>query len=453
MAKRRFLINYAGACTNTSDRLHDCKMSVNYGYLFGDVNKAINSIYLRTGKTTYENIGSLKFNSGIAFNYTTDVSRGYSLSAGMAINVSVNNSVRYSIYRREYNIYKKPGNEIVGWFDPSADGGNGAFYYIDNNNNRKQVKYIPNSNYIYIDANTNCAYMYKNNKYQLTTIYKEYKGLWEPVIVNNTNKYFRDYNITNGRSYQYIIYPGTDENSLYDPETQQMFANATGSVLKTVAGYSGQYYITSGTLSTGYLSGQPIQTHWNEWSLCELVPVDNNIDIPSIKQSYKVNNDQIWLFKYSLDTGSQTQNISRNEIQTLGQYPKMGFGKLNYDSGEVTALLGSEIIPYSRYQYIERRQEARNRPLTTNEKTAMLQQWKKLVGSKNPKLLKDIKGQSWIVQIIGGSNKVQNFYLNQPDTISFQWKQIGDPKEAIIYGDAEIPTVQTEDIADWKTIF
>ena len=117
-------------------------------------------------------------------------------------------------------------------------------------------------------------------------------------------------------------------------------------------------------------------------------------------------------------------------------------------------MYGSEIIPYGYSRYIERKPEARNRPLSTNEKTALLKQWQKLVSSKNPKLLKDIKGQSWIVQIFSSSNRAKNFYYNQPDTITFQWKQIADPSNVIIYGEGGYQDFEkNEGTFEWKSIF
>ena len=85
----------------------------------------------------------------------------------------------------------------------------------------------------------------------------------------------------------------------------------------------------------------------------------------------------------------------------------------------------------------------------------MLEEWKKFVASKNPKLLKDIKGQSWIVQITSGSNTTKNFYLNQPDTINFQWKQVEDTKNVIIYSEIDRIYEEKEEYGSslWEPIF
>ena len=84
----------------------------------------------------------------------------------------------------------------------------------------------------------------------------------------------------------------------------------------------------------------------------------------------------------------------------------------------------------------------------------MLEQWRTLVASKNPKLLRDMKGQSWIVQIMSGSNTSKNSYFNQPDTISFSWKQVADTKNVVIYGDVgNTEEVALEGEPEWTPMF
>ena len=118
---------------------------------------------------------------------------------------------------------------------------------------------------------------------------------------------------------------------------------------------------------------------------------------PIVKNTYCADNNNVWLFRYQNSGNGQTQNIQRNEYDTLGVYPKFGFGDKNYLQGSISALLGSEIVLSQPTSYTERLPMSRLRPLSTNESINMLQKWRQFVFSKNPKLLKDIKGQSWIV--------------------------------------------------------
>lgn len=261
-------------------------------------------------------------------------------------------------------------------------------------------------------------------KYSLSSMATEekiYIGDWVPVAINNTQTVLRDYNITAGRTYQYILYP---ENT----DQVEQFANSVEFLEESSP-------ISEETRADYKSTGIPIQTFWDEWSLTELVPIENAKDTPALKKSYRADLNNVWLFKYSLQTGSQTQTFQKNEIQTLGQYSKYGYGRANAVSGEVSCLLGSEIVPCTSFAYIERMRSTIRTPLSTNDKIFMLKEWRKIAFSPNPKLLKDIKGQSWIVQIISNSNTPQNFYKNQPDTISFSWKQIDSTDNVVITGD------------------
>lgn len=253
-----------------------------------------------------------------------------------------------------------------------------------------------------------------------------YRGNWEPVIINTASSRVRDFNVESGRSYQYIIYPES-------ATTKQAFAN-----FQEDGVYEG--------------TGKPVDVKWNTWSLIELIPIENAVDAPIVKQSYQVDLNNIWFFKYALDTGAQTQNIAKQEISNLGIYPKIGYGKQNYISGDVSCYLGSEIIPYTPEGYIERTRASITKPTSTNEKVQMLRQWRKLASSPNPKLLRDIKGQSWIVQVMSNSNTPHNFYRNQPDIISFSWKQIGDTSQVVIYGSGDVVDAQGKCDSIWKKV-
>ena len=173
-----------------------------------------------------------------------------------------------------------------------------------------------------------------------------------------------------------------------------------------------------------------VSTRWDSWSITELHPCD------STKKNYYAKDDDVWVFNLNVETGEQTQNISRSENITLGTYPRYSQGRQNRVSGQVTCLIGSDVVPLTYLQYGEAvsfspcvrtgYQETRffNAHPTSNEKVDMLKKWRQLVYSKNPKLLKDRKGQSFIVTITNSSNKPYDNVKNQPDTISFSWSEI-----------------------------
>jgi hypothetical protein len=227
-----------------------------------------------------------------------------------------------------------------------------------------------------------------------------------PVKVATTAMYFVDYNISNGRKYQYVVYP-----SATSAELGEQWANATIP-----------------------LDRPSIPVFWDCWSLSELIPVDiSNQDIPSIKKEYSIDYKNIWLFKYNLEGAEQTQNITKSAIQTLGQYDRISHGRKNAISSSVSCLLGSEIIPYTGQGYVERLRFGQK--LTSNERADMLYAWRKMVYSKNPKLLKDRKGQSWIVQILNGSNTPKENIGKIPDTITFAWTEVASLDGVIVTGE------------------
>lgn len=214
----------------------------------------------------------------------------------------------------------------------------------------------------------------------------------EPVALNVSNFHLKDYNISNNRTYKYVIYPSDKSASVTLTKVEQI-----------------------------------IETAWSSWSITELHPTDSTM------KNFTASSSDVWLFKYNVETGEQSQNISRNQQQTLGQYSRFTQGQQNYISGTVSCLLGSEMTPMS---YL-----LKNGQMTTeggyqeillysnktssNAKVSMLKAWRDLVYSSNPKLLKDRKGQAFLVTLTDSKNKPMDNVRYQPDTISFSWHQIG----------------------------
>ena len=386
-------------------------------------------------------------------NYSNDAQYNVSAFQGLCP-VGQKGGQQYSIYRREYEVYTVPGMIKYGYYYNQN-------FYEDNTYSPTSI--IPKMvGVYYIDKNTEYCYQYDSTlgTFIMVSRAKIYTGEWEPVVLSSSEVSIYDYNIANNKTYQYIIYPNDKERDLNDNELQtsvQVFANSDENykVWQPDSTFFGQGKLINGSRETSSILGAPISTYWNEWSICELIPESHSDKIPLVKNAYTVNQDQIWKFKFSLKTGEQKQNISRSEFQTLDQFPKIGYGKLNYASGEVSALMGSEIVLGTKSRYIERTGTSRISPLSTNEKVKMLEQWHKFVASNNPKLLKDIKGQSWIVQIMSAGNTTENFYNSTPDTINFQWKQIGDTKNVIIYSSLGKLTQEDEKIGSlpYKPLF
>lgn len=231
--------------------------------------------------------------------------------------------------------------------------------------------------------------------------------IFRPVDTYVTRFHIRDYNVANNRYYKYIIYPSNENKPLT---------------------------AVSATVLTG----------WSGWSITELHPVDSSM------KRFSVTSDDVWLFNANVETGEQVQNIAISQQQTLGTFARYSQAPQNYISSSVSCLLG-DVLPASyvrkktaynvknektglyetradfRLQQVGGYKETAGTKIaiSSNDKVDMLMAWRKILASGNPKLLKDRKGQSFLVMLMENSNKPMDNVASQADTISFSWVQIG----------------------------
>lgn len=240
---------------------------------------------------------------------------------------------------------------------------------------------------------------------------------YTPVAINFRNSVLIDYNIANNRYYEYIAYP-------------------------------------TGTDAEGATLSDAVQVSWPTWSLTELHPVENSTT------EFTASPQDVWLFKFNVSMGEQTQNLSKTQQDNLTAYPVFSHGLKNNISSSVTCLLGSEMVPYDyitqkrvynprlgRWEtitvpdevtggYIERLRYGGDNP-TSNEQVDMLNAWRQIAYSGNPKLLKDLKGQKFLVQIESSSATIEETWNHKPVSITFSWVEIGSLDGVIITnGDA-----------------
>ena len=272
---------------------------------------------------------------------------------------------------------------------------------------------------------------------------------WEPVVMNvkakdrNSDIKILDFNIKSGCSYQYVIFPGP--YSEQSKKIAYIYANTGKDGENSKSEYDGRY---SWRPYHSSLS-RPIKLNMQYWSIVNLIPCGENTQPDSDIDTYLADPENIWLFKYQAETGSLTQNISKNEYSTLGRYSKIGVGRKDYLSGSISCYLGSEIIPLSKNGYTERTPASREQPMSTNEKAYMVARWREFIATGTPKLLRNTKGQSWIVQVMDGSTTTNENIAIKPDTISFSWKQIADTEDAVIYADTTQVPSDEECLGEW----
>ena len=265
------------------------------------------------------------------------------------------------------------------------------------------------------------------------------QDVWTPVAFEESSRTIRDFNIGNGRYYKYVF-------RLVQNSTSGGVENKSGIIV-------------------------PIKTNWQGWSIVELHETND----PKV---FTAAPKDVWKFKYNISTGAQTQNISKTQQDTLSRYPIFSHGVKNAVSGSVTCLLGREMInaDYTNKEWVyeqdtntsepnfiwrenngplenlggyrERLGRVQNfcdanpdylsasvlgfRNLTSNEAVDMLDKWRDVCYSGNPKLLKDQKGQTFIIQITDPSNTTNEFWERMPEEISFSWIEIADAKDCRI---------------------
>ena len=257
--------------------------------------------------------------------------------------------------------------------------------------------------------------------------------VWTPVALNEPSNIIRDFNIGNNRYYKYVF---------------RLVETKTGGELE-------------------YQSGiiVPIKTNWQGWSITELHETDD----PKV---FTASPKDVWKFKYNVSNGAQTQNVAKTQQDTLSRYPIFSHGVKNAVGGSVTCLLGREMInaDYTNKEWVyeqdldtwketngpfenlggyrERLGRIQNfcstnpdylsasvlgfRNLTSNEAVDMLDKWRDVCYSGNPKLLKDQKGQTFIVQITDPSNTTNESWEKMPEEISFSWIEIANAKDCRI---------------------
>lgn len=262
-----------------------------------------------------------------------------------------------------------------------------------------------------------------------------------PVVLQNNVSRVIDYNVATNRNYEYIIYL-TDQS-------------IDGVIQREIH--------------------FPITTKWDYWSISELhKTTEQNV--------YTTSENETWLFKFNVEPGEQQQNVAKSQQDTLGKYPAFSYGKKNYTTSSVSCLLGSEMLPFdfltTNYALVRDTEtgsvswglaqdtsevyggytESRWKKLldkcgmdqkvvnvfdtkiTSNDSVDMLNEWKKLCNSGNPKLYKNSKGQSFIIQITEFSNSINESWDKQPITINFSWTEIADASDARIIQTTEFTT-------------
>lgn len=174
-----------------------------------------------------------------------------------------------------------------------------------------------------------------------------------------------DHNVKNNTSYQYYIYKEDDD------------------------------YISEANITN------VVRTNWETWSIASFVKIDES----NGKEIYRVVDD-MFILNLNLESGDTSQVFNKTVYDNLTQYPKISVGQNNYSKGSLNAILGT--IQDNTYQ----------------EYNGGMVGWNWFCGNGRLKILKDRKGNVWIVDIQDTSNKVADESREQYHTVSFNWVEV-----------------------------
>ena len=174
------------------------------------------------------------------------------------------------------------------------------------------------------------------------------------------------------------------------------------------------------------------KANWNRWSICDIEETtEGNI--------YQQTGD-VWILGYNLEGEDLVSNTSVTTWDTLSKYPKISIGQKNYESSSFTCLLG-EMTQYKKYSDINNYKETYEYTEKMNldnyyaREVEKMQAWREFCNNGRLKLLKDIKGNAWIIQILANpSRKVDIQAGIMPTAISFEWQEVEDINSVSIIG-------------------
>ena len=184
-----------------------------------------------------------------------------------------------------------------------------------------------------------------------------------------------DFNAVNNAEYQYILFAETAE------------------------------YISAPLQQDGYTV-----TSWWNWSLTKLAKSETNDKI------YYADSKNVWLFDTEVQSSVLQQNLDKATIENFTQFPKISTGKKNYLTGSISAFLSN---PHNaRYED------------TIEQYNAFTD----FIAAESPKLLKDRKGNGWIVDTTSNQMQYNDVTAEQITTVNFDFVQLDDLDDLNIIG-------------------
>lgn len=245
--------------------------------------------------------------------------------------------------------------------------------------------------------------------------------------IDNGATQFVDYNITTDNYYHYLAAVEVPTSSGLEYKLYQNYTDENQTELD-------------------YLYVQ-----WGDWTICDIED--------STEDGIYFKSGDMWHLKYNMsDDMTNTMNTGVTMWETLGRYGKYSIGQKNFDGGTISCLIG-DIDYYNEYdiknkfktdtktgklyESDEQMKVFRQNLCGYNEKinknspygrsVEKEKAWKEFITNGKLKLLKDYKGNSWIVMVQANPTYQVDYMSNLMETmVSFEWQEAEDVSKVAI---------------------
>ncbi len=168
---------------------------------------------------------------------------------------------------------------------------------------------------------------------------------------------------------------------------------------------------TETTISAPFEQVGYITTNWWNWSLVGLQESETT-------GLYYADNDNIWLFDTELASSGLDQNIAKYVMDNFTRYPSISSGVKNYMTGSLTAFLSNVDVKVGKYE----------------DTVAQYNAFVTFIAQPTLKLLRDRKGNGWIVSTTDANAQYIDESPQQITRVSFGFTQLNDIDSINIIG-------------------